>query len=201
MIAKEKRGIEEQKKNEQLLKEREESKLKITDTGVFFLPQGDTSGNKSGERKTVKSNSGEKADKENEKANIRSKEYIALNQSIEKKVDFLYNYIKDSYNVDTSEFSHAEKSLFVPFYSDMITEKDEKIATVYVPDYKKSEIVYRGFYERGNERTAIIKYKNRMYYLQRGKFLEKTTLSINQIESDSIIFRDNKSGEDIVISK
>lgn len=196
VIEKEKIGIEEQKKNERLLREREESKMKITDTGIYFLPQGENNSGKTPTKKTEN-----KTEQKKLSVDKRSSDYKRLNQDIEEKVDFLYRFIKNAYNVDTSEYSEAVNSVFVPYYQDNSENEKSIKKSEYIPDYKINDIIYRGFYESRGQRTAIIKYEGRMNYLITGKFLGKTTLSVHSIETDSVVFRDNKSGEDIIIEK
>ncbi|MCK9224396.1 MAG: hypothetical protein M0R46_03785 [Candidatus Muirbacterium halophilum] len=195
-MEKEKLGLQEQLKNENLLREREESKVKVTDTGIYFLPQGEKTP-EDNKKKVI--NLSEKV--QNDNLNVKSSDYKRLNQDIEQKVDYLYKFIKNAYNVDTSEYSEAKKTVFIPYYYDNITNEEKTVKTVYIPDYKKNEIIYLGFYESKGEKTAIIKYEKKMNYVVVGNFLGKTTLTIKSISSDNVVLKDNKSGEDFTIQK
>ncbi|MFW5782817.1 MAG: hypothetical protein ACOCWO_05960, partial [Candidatus Muiribacteriaceae bacterium] len=171
-----------------------ESKLQVADTGVYFLPQGKQStpgksSNKSGTEKKSKGNA------------VKRKKVSEINHRIGEKISFLYKRMNEINKVDTEEFSYSGKELFVPYYGNDEPGDDTKEKVEYRPDYILSDIKYLGFFQRSGQKTAIVRYSNGLNYLKRGEFLSDSSLSVKNIGSDTVEFRDNKTGEEIILRK
>ena len=191
IINREKRGLEEQQRNEEIIVQREEARFQVTDDGAFFIPTA----NPTTERRQEVRKQAAAERKTNEKTDVEKSEISA---QIEEKIVYLYNRLVSLEQQETEEVVYQENKLFIPFYSN---KKEQSIQVVYKPDYNLNVLQYRGFYERGGARTAIISYSEKMIFVTRGEFIAETSLTLYSVESSFIIVRDNKTGEDIRINK
>ncbi|PLX17116.1 MAG: hypothetical protein C0601_08305 [Candidatus Muiribacterium halophilum] len=188
MISKEKLQIKEQQKNSDLIRQREESKLKLTSSGAYFLPSGDKSINKGinkGKKKgTTTKNSNNKVSTPVKQASIE----------IAKKIEYMHKRIikveKDTEEVD---YNHKANSPFAPINEKSGINNISKAR--YIPKYNLTKLEYKGFYSKSGKKTAIVRYDGQMNYVSLGDQIENTVLIVNSIERAYIELKDNKTGD------
>jgi|GEM_PF-5381566 len=188
MISKERLKIDQQAKNTELLKQREESKLKLTSSGAYFLPKGDKSLDQNN-KDTSKKKGSKKASKRGSDTPVKK----ATNE-IAQKIEYLHRRIirmeKDTHEI---EFNDIGKSPFAP----IDTGTDDRNSTIsrYKPQYDLNKLEYKGFYSKSGKNTAIIRYNGKMNYVSIGDNVQDTVLIVNSIERSKVELKDNKTGD------
>ncbi|MGM0606997.1 MAG: hypothetical protein ACQESP_01130 [Candidatus Muiribacteriota bacterium] len=207
VLEREEKTVEAQQDNEELMRQREEQRFKIDENGVVFDPTGRIEEIENTQTKPQPTDEDTVERSESEDKVYNSDEITEFEEKIEDRISYLYNRlikqkeIQEEEGIEKKEVSEVKKDLFIPFYKKEKNTDEQEEEIKYKPDYNLNLIEYRGFYQRGGVKTAIIRYDGEMLYLSSGDFLKNTVLSLSKVESSHIVFIDEKNQEEKIIYK